>query len=45
VLDRLPEFEAPPKWDYYKHKAWGFLEQAPLTCRHLVNHDCFNGKR
>jgi len=43
LLDRLPEFKPPPGGDYYKHPVWQLSHERPLSCPHLVEHDCYCG--
>jgi hypothetical protein len=43
LRDRMPEFRPPPEGNYYKHPVWDFDHDRPLSCPHLVEHDCHSG--
>jgi hypothetical protein len=41
--EQLGRFEPVPSQNYYEHPVWKAPLDRPLTCPHLVDHDCYNG--
>lgn len=43
LREQLPSFDSPPEGNYYRHPAMGLRPTRPLSCPHLVEHDCYSG--
>ena len=41
--DRLPEFTVPADRNFPEHPVWELKDKGPLSCPHLVSHDCYSG--